>query len=91
MGFKLNWTQNKSLVVELLNGIENLQLASLQGGISINATPGQPYGTIRVIIFTLIMANLLLTKQDLHLELEHTKEQVSNNVIGDINADCRSK
>jgi hypothetical protein len=38
----LNWTQNKSLVVELLNGIENLQLASLQGGISINATPGQP-------------------------------------------------
>jgi hypothetical protein len=28
-----------------------------------------------VIIFTLIMANLLLTKQDLHLELEHTKEQ----------------
>jgi outer membrane receptor protein involved in Fe transport len=34
----LNWTQNKSLVVELLNGIENLQLASLQGGISINAT-----------------------------------------------------
>jgi hypothetical protein len=36
----LNWTQNKSLVVELLNGIENLQLASLQGGISINATPG---------------------------------------------------
>jgi hypothetical protein len=34
----LNWTQNKSLVVELLNGIENLQLAGLQGGISINAT-----------------------------------------------------
>jgi hypothetical protein len=72
----LNWTQNKSLVVELLNGIENLQLASLQGGISINATPGQPYGTIRGSdLFTLIMANLL-TKQDLHLELEHTKEQV---------------
>jgi hypothetical protein len=42
MGFKLKLTQNKSLVVELLNGIENLQLAGLQGGISINATPGQP-------------------------------------------------
>jgi hypothetical protein len=37
------------------------------------------------------MANLLLTKQDLHLELEHTKEQVeSNNVIGDINADWKA-
>jgi hypothetical protein len=31
MDLNLNWTQNKSLVVELLNGIENLQLASLQG------------------------------------------------------------
>ena len=29
-----------------------------------------------VIIFTLIMANLLSTKQELHLELEHTKEPV---------------
>jgi hypothetical protein len=35
------------------------------------------------------MANLLLTKQDLHLELEHTKEQ-ENNVIGDINADWKA-
>lgn len=43
----INWAKNESLVVELLNGIENLQLAALQGGISINATPGQPYGTIR--------------------------------------------
>jgi hypothetical protein len=73
----LNWTQNKSLVVELLNGIENLQLASLQGGISINATQGNLMERSEVvIIFTLIMENLLLTKQDLHLELEHTKEQV---------------
>jgi hypothetical protein len=48
MGFKPKLDQNKSLVVELLNGIENLQLASLQGGISINATPGQPYGTIKL-------------------------------------------
>jgi hypothetical protein len=36
----LNWSQ-QSLVVELLNGIENLQLAALQGGVSINTTPGQ--------------------------------------------------
>jgi hypothetical protein len=67
MGFKLKLTQNKSLVVELLNGIENLQLASLQGGISINATQGNLMERSEVvIIFTLIMANLLLTKQDLH-------------------------
>jgi hypothetical protein len=52
----LNWTQNKSLV-ELLNGIENLQLASLQGGISINATQDNLMERSEVvIIFTLIMA-----------------------------------
>ncbi|EGV44125.1 SusC/RagA family TonB-linked outer membrane protein [Bizionia argentinensis JUB59] len=43
----VNWAKNESQVVELLEGIENLQLAGLQGGISINATPGEPYGTIR--------------------------------------------
>jgi outer membrane cobalamin receptor len=47
----LNWTQNKSLVVELLNGIENLQLASLQGGISINATPGNLMERSEVVIY----------------------------------------
>jgi hypothetical protein len=87
----LNWTQNKSLVVELLNGIENLQLAGLQGGISINATQGNLMERSEVVIsFTLIMANLLLTKQDLHLELEHTRTGESNNVIGDINADWKA-
>jgi hypothetical protein len=38
----------------------------------------------------MIMANLLL-KTGSASELEHTKELESNNVIGDINADCRSK
>jgi hypothetical protein len=67
MGFKLKLDTKQSLVVELLNGIENLQLASLQGGISINATQGNLMERSEVvIIFTLIMANLLLTKQDLH-------------------------
>ncbi|GAA4280840.1 SusC/RagA family TonB-linked outer membrane protein [Gaetbulibacter aestuarii] len=43
----LNWAKNESLVVELTDGIDNLQLGSFQGGVSLNATPGQPYGTIR--------------------------------------------
>lgn len=42
-----NWAQNKSKVIELADGINNLQLASLQGGITINAAPGEPYGAIR--------------------------------------------
>jgi hypothetical protein len=40
-GIKLNWTQNKSLGW-IIEWNWKLQLASLQGGISIN-NPGQPY------------------------------------------------
>lgn len=42
-----NWAKNESEVLELAGGLENLTLASLQGGITINAAPGQPYGAIR--------------------------------------------
>ncbi|QYA25384.1 SusC/RagA family TonB-linked outer membrane protein [Gramella sp. MT6] len=43
----VNWAKNENTVLELTDGIDNLQLASVQGGISINAAPGQPYGAIR--------------------------------------------
>ena len=43
----VNWSRNRSEVIELSDDIENLQLASLQGGVSINATPGEAYGAIR--------------------------------------------
>ena len=42
----LNWSKNKSEVVALLDGIETLQLGSFQGGVTINAQVGQPYGVI---------------------------------------------
>ena len=45
--FDVNWSKNKNLVVDLYGDTENISLASYQGGISINATKGQPYGTIR--------------------------------------------
>jgi hypothetical protein len=43
----LNWTRNRNKVVELFEGSDNLVLASFQGGVSLNATLGQAYGTIR--------------------------------------------
>ena len=42
-----NWSTNESEVIKLIDGIENLELASFQGGVSINAAPGKPYGAIR--------------------------------------------
>jgi len=46
-----NWARNENKVKKLLedesgNEVTNLQLASLQGGITINARVGEPYGSI---------------------------------------------
>jgi outer membrane receptor protein involved in Fe transport len=47
----VNWTANRNKVVELYTSptdtIKNLQLESYQGGVSVNATAGQPSGTIQ--------------------------------------------
>ena len=43
----VNWAKNENEVLELPQGLKNLELASLQGGVSINATVGEPYGTIK--------------------------------------------
>jgi TonB-linked SusC/RagA family outer membrane protein len=42
----LNWFANKNTVVALAEGIKNLQIWS-QWNVSVSATPGQPYGTIK--------------------------------------------
>lgn len=50
----LNWTRNKNKVLDLYGGLQNILLGSFQGGASINATKGQPYGTIQGRTFTMI-------------------------------------
>ena len=42
----VNWAKNTNEVLELFGDQSNLQLASVQGGITLNATVGQPFGTI---------------------------------------------
>ncbi len=42
----VNWARNRNKVLDL-GGIQNLQLSSHQGGVTINAALNEPYGTIR--------------------------------------------
>ena len=88
----LNWSKNKSLVVELKNGIENLVLASLQGGVSINATPGQPYGTIRGSDFIYADNGKPIINQTGSATRIGTYQRTTSNneVIGDINPDWKA-
>ncbi len=47
-----NWSRNRNKVVALADGISNYLLGSFQGGVTINAAVGEPYGTIRGKNFT---------------------------------------
>ncbi len=42
----VNWAKNWNEVVSLLEGVKNLQLGAFQGGVTINAKVGEPYGVI---------------------------------------------
>ncbi|MBD0284022.1 MAG: SusC/RagA family TonB-linked outer membrane protein [Flavisolibacter sp.] len=50
----VNWTRNRNKVLELYGESQNILLGSFQGGVSINATLGQPYGTIQGRTWTMI-------------------------------------
>lgn len=43
----LNWTRNRSEVIELAEGVDYFEMAAPQGGVSIGAAVGDPYGVIR--------------------------------------------
>lgn len=43
----LTWSKNQNEVVELFEDQTNIQLANVQGGVTINASLGEPFGTIR--------------------------------------------
>jgi TonB-linked SusC/RagA family outer membrane protein len=47
----VNWTRNRNKVISLYgegeNAVKNYSIFSLQGGVSLNAAVGQPYGVIR--------------------------------------------
>ncbi|MGJ5643502.1 SusC/RagA family TonB-linked outer membrane protein [Formosa sp. S-31] len=82
----VNWSKNESLVEELTDGIDNLVLASLQGGVSINATPGEPYGTIRGRDLVYSTDGQPIVGSNGY----YLRTGDSNNVIGDINPDWKA-
>jgi len=43
----LHWSKYESVVADLGKGVENQQIGSLQGGVTINAREGEPYGAIQ--------------------------------------------
>ena len=78
----LNWTRNRNKVVELFEGADNLVLASFQGGVTLNATLGQPYGTIRGSNFVFTNGQRTVDPTGYYIF-----SNTSNEVIGNPNPD----
>lgn len=78
----LNWTRNRNKVVELFEGSDNLVLASFQGGVSLNATLGQAYGTIRGSNFVYTNGQRTVTDDGYYVI-----SPTANEVIGNPNPD----
>ncbi|MBL4679052.1 MAG: SusC/RagA family TonB-linked outer membrane protein [Mucilaginibacter sp.] len=81
----LNFTKNNSKVLELFKDAtgqqaQNLQLGSFQGGVTINATLGQPLGTIRGTDFIYKDGQKVVGDDGYYLQTS-----TANNVIGNSN------
>ncbi|MFT3795316.1 SusC/RagA family TonB-linked outer membrane protein [Flavobacterium sp.] len=77
----LNWSKNKNEVVSLDAGRKNLQLATFQGGMSLNATVGEPYGTFRSTDYVYDASGNRVVDEDGYYLTDDDK------VIGNIQAD----
>ncbi len=78
----VNWAKNENKVISLTEGISNLQLGSFQGGVTINAQVGQPYGTIKGTDYTYLNGQKVVSTLGRYVINTST-----NNVIGNITPD----
>ena len=78
----LNWSTNKNKVIDL-GGVDNYQLAALQGGVSINATVGEAFGTIKGRDYVYHSNGQRLISQGGY----PVRTTSSNNILGNYQAD----
>jgi len=81
----INWSKNINEVISLYPGIDNLQLGSFQGGITINATVGQPYGMIQGIDYVYEGGQRVINKDN----GRYIKTSTSNNNLGKVSPDWK--
>ncbi len=80
---KVNYASNRSEVTRLAEGIQFLQLASVQGGVTLGAALGEPFGVIRGRDFVYHENGQPIVGTNGY----YLRTASSNNVIGNINPD----
>jgi hypothetical protein len=87
----LNWSRNINEVVKLDSGLQNLQIASLQGGVTINARVGEPYGTIQGTDFIYDSDGNKVVKSNGYYAKTPTSDQVLGSAQPDFNAGLNNR
>ena len=78
------WAKNQSEVISLFEGVDNLEMSSYQGGVTINATVGQPYGSLWGGNFTFLNGERVIDPDNGRYVVDATPQP-----IGDINPDWK--
>ncbi|MEJ5962257.1 SusC/RagA family TonB-linked outer membrane protein [Pedobacter immunditicola] len=76
-----NFSRNRNKVMDLYGENDNLQLASFQGGVTLNATKGQPFGTLRAVDFVYNNGEKVVDANGYYAF------SAANQIIGDVNPD----
>ncbi len=83
----LNWTRNRNKVEELFPGIDVITLGTFQGGVSVNAALGEPFGIIRGNDYKYANDDKGSGKRIVNTTGRYATTVESNITIGDVNPD----
>lgn len=78
----VNFTRNRNKVISLYEDSKNLQIASFQGGVSLNATLGRPYGELQSNTFQYVNGQRLVNANGTYV-----LSTTTSNLIGNVNPD----
>jgi TonB-linked SusC/RagA family outer membrane protein len=79
-----NWTRTRNEVKSLIGGTQNIVIGSFQGGVTLNAAVGEPFGTLRGndYVYDEKTGRPVVGDDGYYLV-----SQTTNNIIGNINPD----
>ncbi|MGN6194211.1 MAG: SusC/RagA family TonB-linked outer membrane protein [Ginsengibacter sp.] len=80
----INWTKINNKVLSLAGGTQNLLLGVFQGGVTLNASVGHPYGVLEGSDF---IYDSVSKKRVVDADGYYEKTASNNNILGNINPD----
>lgn len=80
----INWSKNKNMVTALAPGIDNLQISSFPGSVTLNAVVGQPFGVLKGTDYTYYTDGQRIVSRTTGRYVINTS---TNNIIGNVNPD----